>query len=214
MFRGLCLTFYGKSRVEPETEHHLHESSSKMTVPLMVLAFFSVIAGWVSWPKAWHGSEAFDRYLDPVFNHATEALRTVPPLHEGEMSAGMIMGFSVVAAFAGIVVALWWYLKSTEIPERMADRYAEAYQILTHKYYVDEFYSWLIVRPLCSVSERFLWKVVDAGIIDGVLVNGTGESVASVGGILRKIQSGNIPSYAAWVLLGAVLWLSYTILTH
>ena len=83
MFRGLCLTFYGKSRVEPETEHHLHESSSKMTIPLMVLAFFSVVAGWVSWPKAWHGSEAFDRYLDPVFGPATEALRNVSPEHVG-----------------------------------------------------------------------------------------------------------------------------------
>ena len=102
MFRGLCLTFYGKSRVEPETEHHLHESSYKMTIPLMVLAFFSVVAGWVSWPKAWHGTEAFDRYLDPVFGPATEALRNVSPERVGGLNSVALMGFSILAAAIGI----------------------------------------------------------------------------------------------------------------
>jgi NADH-quinone oxidoreductase subunit L len=106
-------------------------------------------------------------------------------------------------------VASWWYLKSTEIPEQLAERYADLYRILTHKYYVDEFYNWLIVRPLCVISEKFLWRVVDVGAIDNTLVNGTGESTAEVGDILRRIQSGNISSYATWVLLGAVLWLLY-----
>jgi NADH-quinone oxidoreductase subunit L len=214
MFRGLCLTFYGKSRVEPETEHHLHESGYKMTIPLMVLAFFSVVAGWVSWPKAWHGREGFDRYLDPVFSPATEALRNVSSEHVGDLSPGALMGFSILAAAIGIGVALWWYLKSTDIPEQLAERYADMYRILTHKYYVDEFYNWLIVRPLCVVSDKFLWRVVDQGAIDKVMVNGTGEATASVGDVLRRIQSGNIPSYAAWVLLGAVLWLLYLFTTH
>jgi NADH-quinone oxidoreductase subunit L len=214
MFRGLCMTFYGKSRVDPETEHHLHESSYKMTIPLMVLAFFSVVAGWVSWPKAWNGTEAFDRYLEPVFGPATEALRSGSPEHVGSLSPGALMGFSILAAAIGIGVALWWYLKSTEIPEQLAERYAEAYKVLTNKYYVDEFYNWLIVRPLRVVSEKFLWKVVDTGAIDNVLVNGTGEGTAGVGNLLRRIQSGNISSYATWVLLGAVLWLLYILATH
>jgi NADH-quinone oxidoreductase subunit L len=216
MFRGFYMTFWGKSRVEPETEHHLHESSSKMTIPLMVLAFFSVIAGWVSWPKVWpfNGSEAFDRYLDPVFSPATEALRHVSPERVSDLSAGALMGFSILAALIGIGVASWWYLKSTDIPEQLAERFADLYRILVHKYYVDEFYNWVIVRPLRIVSEKFLWRVVDEGTIDNVLVNGAGESTASVGNILRRIQSGNIPSYATWVLLGAVLWLLYIFATH
>ena len=73
------------------------------------------------------------------------------------------MGFSILAAAIGIGIALWWYLKSTDIPEQLAERYADLYRILTHKYYVDEFYNWLIVRPLRIVSEKFLWRVVDAG---------------------------------------------------
>jgi NADH-quinone oxidoreductase subunit L len=214
MFRGLCMTFLGKSRVDPETEHHLHESSSKMTIPLMILAFFSAVIGWVSIPKAWGGSEAFDHYLDPVFSPATEALRNVSPEQAAGLSAGALMGLSVLAGLIGIGIALWWYLKATNIPDELAERNADAYRILTHKYYVDEFYNWLIVRPLRMVSEKCLWPVVDAGAIDNVLVNGAGETTAGVGNILRRLQSGNITSYATWVLLGAVLWLLYIIANH
>ena len=163
MFRGLYMTFWGSSRVEPEAEHHLHESGPKMTVPLMVLAFFSVVAGWVSWPKAWGGTEAFDRYLEPVFDPATKVLSNVSPEHAGGLSAGALMGFSILAAFIGIALASWWYLKSTDIPDQLAGRFSDMYRVLTHKYYVDELYNWLIVRPLRIVSEKFLWRVVDAG---------------------------------------------------
>jgi NADH-quinone oxidoreductase subunit L len=96
----------------------------------------------------------------------------------------------------------------------LSERYAGLYRILTHKYYVDEFYDWLIVRPICVASDKFLWRKVDAGAVDGVLVDGTGHASASVGGVLRRMQSGNIRSYATWVLLGAVLWLLYVFVTH
>ncbi len=209
MFRGLYMTFFGKSRVEPEAAHHLHESSSKMTIPLIVLACFSVVAGWVGIPKVLGGTEAFDRFLEPVFAPATEALRLVPKENVGGLSTGSLMGVSLFAAVLGILIASWWYLKSTEIPERLAERNPDLYRILTHKYYVDEFYDWLIVRPLKFISEKLLWKIVDAGAIDNVLVNGTGRATSNVGEILRRIQSGNITSYATWVLLGAVLWMLY-----
>ena len=124
------------------------------------------------------------------------------------------MGFSILAALLGIGLASWWYLKSTDIPEQMAERYADLYRILTHKYYVDEFYDWLIVRPLRIVSEKFLWPVMDAGAIDNVMVNGTAETTANVGDVLRRLQSGNITSYATWVLLGAVLWLLFVFANH
>ena len=214
MFRGLAMTFWGQSRVEPDTAHHLHESSSKMTVPLMVLAFFSVVAGWVSWPRALGGSEQFDRFLEPVFAPAIVTLRNNPRVPFGDLSPLGIMGFSILAAGVGIAIALWWYLKSTDVPEQLAVRYSVLYRILIRKYYVDEFYDWLIVRPIRRVSEKFLWPTVDAGAIDGVLVNGTGETIAHAGGNLRRIQSGNITSYAVWVLLGAVLWLAYVFATQ
>ena len=70
-------------------------------------------------------------------------------------------------------------------------------------------YDWLVVRPMRAGSEKVLWRAVDAGLIDGGLVNGTARATAGAGGILRRMQSGNLRSYAAWVLLGAVLWLGY-----
>jgi NADH-quinone oxidoreductase subunit L len=76
---------------------------------------------------------------------------------------------------------------------------------------VDEIYNWLVVRPLRVGSEKILWQRVDAEVIDGFGVNGTGRTVAGVGGLLRRIQSGNIRSYATWVLLGATVWLAYVL---
>jgi NADH-quinone oxidoreductase subunit L len=76
---------------------------------------------------------------------------------------------------------------------------------------VDEIYNWLVVRPLKVGAEKILWQRVDAGVIDGRGVNGTGRRVADVGDLLRRIQSGNIRSYAAWVMLGATVWLAYAL---
>jgi NADH-quinone oxidoreductase subunit L len=208
MFRGLFLTFFGASRVEPEVERHVHESSSKMTVPLLVLALFSIVAGDVSWPKAFGGSEAFDRYLEPVFKPSEDFLQASAH-HAHGPSSGSLMMFALLATAVGILIAYSFYLKHLSWPKRLAEHFSRLYDLLIHKYYVDEFYNWLVVRPLCSVSEKFLWQRVDVEAIDGVMVNGTGEEVAGVGNLLRRVQSGNIRSYASWVLLGATLWLVY-----
>ncbi len=209
MFRALYLTFHGKSRMTPEVEHHAHESGSKMTVPLMVLAVFSVIAGYVSWPRAWGGEEQFDRYLEPVFGNSEHVLKTAAALHPEGLSPGVLLTFSLIAAGFGILLASWFYLKSTDIPHRAAERFSGLYRVLVRKYYVDEFYDWLIVNPLKSGSEKILWRVMDAGAIDGAGVEGAAHVTAGAGNILRRIQSGNLRSYAAWVLLGAVLWMAF-----
>jgi NADH-quinone oxidoreductase subunit L len=213
MFRGLLLTFHGPSRVEPHVESHIHESSSKMTRPLIVLAFFSVVAGYLSWPKAWGGVERFDEYLDPVFARSTALLaaENLRPAEHG-LSHLEIMGVSVAAALLGIGVALWFYLKSTEIPRQLAARFGGIYQLLVRKYYVDEAYDWLFVNPIKRLSDKVLWRATDAAAIDGVMVDGSAEATLGLGGVLRRIQSGNLRSYATWILLGAVLWLGYALL--
>jgi NADH-quinone oxidoreductase subunit L len=211
MFRSVCMTFWGKSRVDPETEHHLHESGSKMTVPLIVLAFFSVTIGYVSWPKALGGTEGFNGFLEPVFGESEAFLRSVAGQHAEGLPGWALMVFSVAAAGTGIALALWFYWKATGIPERIAEKFSGAYQVLVHKYYVDELYNWLVVRPVHIGSETLLWQSIDAAAIDGVMVNGTAVAVAGAGGLLRRIQSGNLRSYAVWVLLGAALWLGYVL---
>jgi NADH-quinone oxidoreductase subunit L len=212
MFRAVSMTFWGPSRVEPEAAHHLHESSSKMTVPLIVLALFSVVVGYVSWPKAWGGSESFDGYLEPVFGQSEEFLRSAAAHHPGGLAAGGLMAFSVVVAAIGIAFAVWLYWKSPEIPQRLAEKFSGAYRVLVNKYYVDEFYNRLLVRPVHVGSEKVLWQGIDVEAIDGVMVNGTAGAAAAVGGLLRRIQSGNLRSYAVWILLGAAVWLGYVLL--
>jgi len=213
MFRALLLTFHGSSRMEPAVEHHAHESNRKMTFPLLVLAFFSVIAGYVSLPPALGGSEWFSHYLEPVFG-ASETLLKASAMrphteHLGELG---VMGISVLVAAAGIFLACWFYWKSTELPTYLAERFDGVYRVLVNKYYVDEIYRWLVVRPVTRGSETILWRAADSGAIDGVMVNGSAELTMGAGGILRRIQSGNLRSYAAWILLGAVLWLGYVLL--
>jgi NADH-quinone oxidoreductase subunit L len=212
MFRALFLTFHGSSRMAPDVEHHAHESGAKMTRPLIALAFFSAVAGYLSWPKAWGGGEGFDAYLEPVFARSEALLHaeTLRPATHGLSQLGL-MGVSTLFGLAGILVAWWFYLRSPEQPRRLAARFDGLYQLLVRKYYVDEFYGWLIVRPIMKASEKFFWQAADAGAIDGVMVQGSADVTAGAGGILRRIQSGNLRSYAAWVLLGAVLWLGYVL---
>ena len=213
MFRALFLAFHGSSRLEPAVEHQVSESGHKMTVPLVVLAFFSVVAGYVSLPKAWGGGEWFHYYLQPVFA-SSEALLSAIAVHPASPHEGglAVMGMSLAVAGAGILLAYLCYLKFTKLPDGLAERFSGLYRVLVRKYYVDEFYNWLVVRPISHGSERFLWKVVDARAIDALMVNGSAELTAGAGGLLRRIQSGNLRSYAAWILLGAVLWLGYVLL--
>ncbi len=183
VFRAVFLTFFGASRVSPEAERRLHESPPVMTVPLLLLAAGSVGAGWVGLPQ----------WLGPVFEGA--AREAAPP-------AGLehtLMGVSIAAGLAGMALAWWMYLKR---PPREGAPGA-LYRLVLNKYYVDEIYEAWIVRPLLAVSARVLWRAVDAGVIDGA-VNGVGRGSASVGDRLRRVQSGNLRSYAAWVALGAV----------
>jgi NADH-quinone oxidoreductase subunit L len=213
MFRALFMAFHGSSRVEPALEPHVHESGGKMTRPLLVLAFFSVVAGYVSLPKALGGGEWFHHYLQPVFASSEALLSSTAAPAAGHAPSGLaVMGTSVLFAGAGFLLAYLGYVKFTGLPSRLTEYFRGTYQLLVNKYYVDEVYDWLIVRPLRRGSEIFLWRIVDAAAIDGLLVNGSAQATAGAGNLLRRMQSGNLRSYATWVLLGAVLWLGYILL--
>jgi len=180
-----------------------------MTTPLVVLAVFSIIAGYVNLP----GAPWFVRYLEPVFGPAESLLAATAPAENAGGHAGLlVMGASLLVVAAGILLAYWLYLKSPELPRQLAARFRVAYRVLINKYYVDEIYNWLIVRPLHWGSEKVLWRGFDAGAIDGLMVEGTAHATAGVGNVLRRMQSGYVRSYAAWVLLGAVLWLGYVLM--
>jgi len=208
MFRLAFLTFFGKPRYD-EHKVHVHESPKNMTIPLVILAFFSIFGGWFAAPKLVGGIDYFEKFLAPVFS------AYAPPMAEpavliGEPHVSPLMnlvrqtlGWPALAAVLGFLAAWWLYIKSPETPKRWAQSVRGLYLLLLNKYYVDEIYAALIVRPLLWISTNVLWHGVDEGVIDGV-VNGSARVARASGSQFRKLQSGNMRSYAAWVLIGAV----------
>ncbi len=204
MSRLVFVTFFGKSRVEPELEHHIHESPPVMTIPLMVLAFLALVGGWVGIPQILGGSNHFEHFLAPVFQAAEEHIHFAPVAHSTEY---LLMGSSVLLAVLGIFIAYLMYIKGSISPVRMADRFKGVYTLLYNKYYVDEIYSALIYRPIIR-SSVWLWKFFDSKIIDG-LVNLAGKVMLLISSLVRRVQTGYVQNYAAFLVLGAIVVLAY-----
>ena len=209
MFRVVSLTFYGKFRGTPEQEHHLHESPPSMTVPLVVLAFLSVVGGWVGLPAVFgENANLFERFLSPIVlpiaGHET-GHHALP--HATEW---LLMAVSVAVAASGIFLALKWYAKEEgRVPARLAATNPGLYGLVADKFRVDELYDVLFVRPFEWLA-RTLWKVVDVLIIDGVL-NASAFLVELAGDFLRFLQTGNVRNYALTFLLGLVALLIYVV---
>ncbi|OGW14159.1 MAG: hypothetical protein A3G93_00225 [Nitrospinae bacterium RIFCSPLOWO2_12_FULL_45_22] len=167
MFRLIFLTFHGSSRVEPEVAHHIHESPNNMTIPLIILAFLSVVGGWVGIPEALGGSNQIHHFLARVLEHGAHP---DPPIHSTSLEF-LLMLISILVAATGIFLAYHMYIRRPELPARLAGRFPGIYQALLNKYWVDELYQYFVVNPI-KRGMRFLWDL-DNYIVDGA-VNGTG----------------------------------------
>jgi NADH-quinone oxidoreductase subunit L len=202
MFRLVFLTFFGPERIEPRAKEHLHESPRVMTVPLVVLAFLSIVAGYTGLPVVF-GEKAnlFNRFLDPV----------ILPGHEGahlSLSAEwLLILVSVAVALCGIYIAYVFYLRSPRTPHRMVARFPALYKLFYNKYYIDEIYNAVFVRPLVSgsqiVYDRFDLRVIDRTI------DGTAAAAGFAGKVLSYFQSGLVKDYALALLLGVAAFLGY-----
>jgi NADH-quinone oxidoreductase subunit L len=197
IFRLLFLVFHGTPRYD-EHATHIHESPRNMLVPLVVLAALSLAGGWWAAPHLLGGTNYFEHFLAPVFGTGESIAASTPGL------AGTLLGAPVIAGLAGFLAAWWMYLKRTDLSGRLAESLRGPQRWLAGKYFVDELYGRAIVRPLVSLSRNFLWRVADERVIDGA-VNGLGDFAERAGDRLRHVSSGNIRSYAAWVVLGAIL---------
>ncbi len=204
MFRLLFLTFTGTCRADDHAKHHIHESPASMTVPLMVLAGLSIVGGWVGLPLHFAWGNQFEHFLAPVFEHSQHAL------HLDLFTEGVLMSTSVLVALGGAAAAYLLYVLRPELPQQLSDKLSAIYTLLYNKYYVDEIYEAVFVRPTLALS-TWLWRVVDAGLIDG-LVNGSASMMAANSSLWRRVQTGNVQHYAASMLAGAVLVLGYLIL--
>ncbi|HEX4965263.1 MAG TPA: NADH-quinone oxidoreductase subunit L [Thermoanaerobaculia bacterium] len=207
MFRSVFLTFFGSFRGTHEQEHHLHESPPSMTIPLWILAAGAVVAGFVGVPKILGGSDWFGRWLEPVLY----------PVHlkAEEMTAGMewaLIVIAVIVAAVGIFVAWRTYGEETGLAKgnAWAARFPTLHRVLVNKYYVDEIYDALIVKPLAALS-RFFWKGIDTFVIDGSINLGA-SATELTGEVGRLSTTGNVRSYALYFFLGVILlfwWIAF-----
>jgi NADH-quinone oxidoreductase subunit L len=206
--------------------HDLHDAPPAMAIVLVLLAIGSVIAGVVGVPHVLGGNNRIERFLEPSFEaHTTgsseftviegRAVRPVSPqpaASEAETAGGggeggpelTLMAISVGVAIAGIVIALYFWLRHRAAAARVAAGAAPVYTLLLNKYYVDELYDAVIVQPIKFISTLVLWRGADAAVIDGI-VNGVGGAVRGGSAALRRLQTGSIRAYAASLFVGVVL---------
>ena len=193
MFRLIFVTFYGESRVDPDVDSHLHESPPVMWVPLAILAIPSALIGLL---LGWGGHESwFHDFTKSVFPEAH---------HEASGNVILFMVISSIVGLAGIAFAWSRYRERTPSDEPTN----ALHKLLANKYYVDEVYNALIVQPIKNGSHYLLWRIVDNGIIDGI-VNGVGSIIRFIGGTLRRLQTGLVQAYIVSMVLGIVLFLAY-----
>ena len=202
MFRLLFLTFHGVPRFD-QKKTHVHESPRIILAPLAVLALLSVVGGWWAAPHLVGGLNYFDNFLKLVFL-ASETSSSTDSYSGNSQLIATVFGPPMVAAFIGFLLAWLLYIRRPETPKRLAESLSAPYRLLAGKYFVDELYALLIVRPLVWISANFLWRAVDEESIDG-LVNGVAREAGEIGDRLRHLNSGNMRTYAAWVILGAVV---------
>ena len=236
MFRLWFMTFFGEYRgaAQDHSAHDahgghghggIHESPRVMVIPLAILAVLSVLGGYVGVPGSLGGNNGFDKFLGPVFHGSAPADAQQAPMGEKSAPAQETEGpepksgvsteltftaISVTAALLGFALAWQLYYRNPHLPEKIAASMSGTYQTLLHKYYVDELYGALFVRPLINGSTRILWQGVDRKIIDAA-VNDAGDGARHVSDEVRHMQSGNIRSYAGWVAAGSALVIAFMI---
>jgi NADH-quinone oxidoreductase subunit L len=216
MFRLWFLTFLGDYRgaeVDAHGTAHVthghghdghglpHESPMVMIVPLAILAVLSFVGGWVGI------GNRFEKFLAPVFQAGVA--RAGMAAESGHMELYLTL-ISVAAAVLGFYLAYLLYHRKPELPQRIADSLGDLYQTVVHKYYIDELYAALFVKPLIDGSTRILWQGVDRKIIDAA-VNDSADGAREVSDEVRHMQSGNLRSYAGWIAAGAAGVIAYMV---
>ena len=229
MTRMMVLTFHGANRTGDEEAKHLHEAPLTMTLPLSVLAVLSVFGGWINVPEKLQASflggfgalpmsEWLHHWLDPV-THAATAIREEALLASGALEGahhyhgflehapfggGEVAWAAISTVLAAIVVAGGFIAvsRATTVPADESPAPSGLGRILYNKWYVDELYDRIVVRPIVGVS-RWMWKVIDQGIIDGA-VNLAGGLAKAAGWTVSLFQTGSVNTYAFVLTLGVL----------
>jgi NADH-quinone oxidoreductase subunit L len=206
MTRMMLYTFHGPNRTGEEERKHLHEAPWVMTGPLVVLGIATVVGGWLNLPALIPIGpvEGLQHWLEPVVGHAALVVTNGHELEASHSTEWFLIGAAILIAVAGIVIA-WTQLKPERlVPKAQAEPSRGFARVLEHKYFVDEGYDKAVVGPTVGVSRNLLWRGIDAGLIDGLFVNGSAALARFGGWIGSQFQSGMVGTYA-WVLVVGVL---------
>jgi NADH-quinone oxidoreductase subunit L len=172
-----------------------------MLIPLTILAVLSVIGGFVGTP--WY--DAFGRFLEPLFPRISHEIHPTTEY--------LLMGVALLAGAGGIYLAYLVHLKKPEVADQMANVHpvtSKIHRILLRKYYVDEIYDAVFVRPINFLSDRVFYRGIDVNVIDGI-VNDSGAALRGMGNIFRRLQTGDARAYAAAILIGTLGLIAYLV---
>jgi NADH-quinone oxidoreductase subunit L len=210
MWRLYFLVFTGENRSDYQVQRHIEEQPPVITGPLVVLAFFSLLGGFLSLPDLYghalgiDDSNSIHHLLQPLVRSA-----------EHEVSVGIevgLMSAAVLAGLAGLGVAWVFYAAKPGLPAQLASSLSVLYRAVSAQLYVDALYDRIIVRPLIFISDRVLYRIVDARLIDGLAVNGPAVTVRDFGDrMLKYIQTGSAQSYVFGMLVGCVAVLAWLV---
>jgi NADH-quinone oxidoreductase subunit L len=205
MFRLVSLTFLGKERFD---HHHVHphEAPKTMLIPLLVLAFFSVVGGYVGIPHVLGGHNYFEEFLEPVFAGANAKM--LLPMHDSAALELGLMAVSVAIGLFGIYAGWKIFTEKMDVADSVAKRFSGVHKLLWNKYFVDEAYDAVVVNPIKQTSDKFLWKIFDVQIIDNTL-NYSAKFVEATSNIFRRIQTGVVQSYAIIFVAGILFVIGY-----
>jgi len=208
-FRMFFLVFHGKERMDEETRSHLHETPWVVTLPLIMLAIPSVIIGWITVQPVLFGDFFGDAI---VVTGKHDVLASMGAHWHGSLA---LLTHAVVTpvfwlAAAGVFTAWFLYLKRPDLPETIHGKFKGLYVLLDRKYYFDD----LWIKGFAGGGRRLgqaLWRFGDEVVIDGVLVNGTANSIGRLAAILRQLQSGYLYTYAFAMIIGLTMLLGWLI---
>ena len=203
MARLITMTFLGENRTGEQERVHLHDAPLVMTGPLVVLGVLSVIGGFINLPPFFGGGAWLEHWLEPVTEPAARFFRLEMPHGQTEF---FLVGSAVLVGVLGLYAGYWATLRRRTPTAAEAPDDTGLARVLNHKYYVDEIYDAVLVRPLIWFSRIVLWKGVDQRVVDGAGVNGSARLSRGLGWLGSRLQTGQVGIYVVLFLVGA-LWI-------
>jgi NADH-quinone oxidoreductase subunit L len=211
MFRLYCLTFRGECRAPVQIRSHIHEQPKWILIPLFILAIFSALGGLATPPDA-YGEVFFNMHESNSLHHFLQEVAGSPRHEISHAQEFGLAGLAVLAAALGAGLAALLYVYRTDLVAKLTRALRPLYGLVFNKYYVDEVYHALIIRPLVRGSDLVLYRTIDAGLIDRVGVDGVAGFVRGVGDRgLKYLQNGLVQSYVFVMLVGGLALVAYLV---